>query len=180
MNVPSAPIARLRRRSLGFSLVEVVLAVGIAALGIITVLGLIPHGLEISRKTGNEMASHRIASVLFAEYQAGDWSNLGSGTFTETRYFDSDGVEILTSSSNFEGRLAYVAEATIPSQGEALPSNAGGSSAQSPYLRRVIVQVANTADKSFNFPSVGSSSSSGSAANTPNIDVYSQLIAKYH
>lgn len=35
----------------GFSLVEVTLAVAIAALAIITLLGLLPQGLEMARKT---------------------------------------------------------------------------------------------------------------------------------
>jgi uncharacterized protein (TIGR02598 family) len=39
------------RAAPGFSLVEVTLAVAIAALAMITLLGLLPQGLEMSRKS---------------------------------------------------------------------------------------------------------------------------------
>ena len=48
----------------GFSLVEVVLAVGIMAMGVVTILGLLPHGMEMSRKTANEQAETRIVDQL--------------------------------------------------------------------------------------------------------------------
>ncbi|OYW26293.1 MAG: hypothetical protein B7Z47_07745 [Chthoniobacter sp. 12-60-6] len=52
------------RSRAGFSLVEVALAVAIAALAIITLLGLLPQGLEMARKTSLMVSDSNILQQI--------------------------------------------------------------------------------------------------------------------
>jgi uncharacterized protein (TIGR02598 family) len=144
-------------RNAGFSLVEVVLAVGIMALGVVTILGLLPHGMEMSRKTANEQAETRIVDQLISEVQAADWSTMsgivgssnGSGVL---KYFDDQGLELGTGSGNLDN-LVYLARVRLLNaneitQGARIPST---SNLANPFLRRVQVEVAVTQDQQFNF-----------------------------
>ena len=115
------------------------MAVAIAALGIITLLGLIPHGLSTSRKTINEIATTRIVAQLIAEIQLADWTTLGVGTGEQSRLFDDQGVELTNAGSNPEG-LAYVARMQLPVQDVIFPKNT--TVGVEPNIRRVIVDVA--------------------------------------
>jgi uncharacterized protein (TIGR02598 family) len=138
----------------GFSLVEVVMAVAIAALGIITLLGLIPHGLSTSRKTINEIATTRIVAQLIAEIQLADWNTLQVNSTNQSRLFDDQGVEITKSSD--DSLISYVARLTLPSPDVALPRNNG--TGYESNIRRVIVDVAPVPVKNFfsNNPAPGS------------------------
>lgn len=150
-----------------FSLVEVVLAVGIMALGVVTILGLLPHGLEMSRKTANEMAEVRIVEHIIGELQSSDWANFNNG-LEQTRFFDDQGLELpdlSTSESRF--MLSYVAKVEVPQLDVYLPTN--NAPQLSPHLRRVTIKLiaAPLVDFNFNSPSPG----------VP-VKVHSQLIAR--
>lgn len=150
-----------------FSLVEVVLAVGIMALGVVTILGLLPHGLEMSRKTANEMAEVRIVEHIVGELQNADWASFNNG-IEQVRYFDDQGLELpdlSTSESKF--MLSYVAQVNVPQLDVYLPTN--NTPQLSAHLRRVTVKLiaAPLADFNFNNPSPG----------VP-VKVYSQLISR--
>ena len=144
-------------RNAGFSLVEVVLAVGIMALGVVTILGLLPHGMEMSRKTANEQAETRIVDQLIGEVQAADWTTM-SGIVSAAssnvilKYFDDQGLELGAGNGNLDN-LVYLARVRLVDQNEIgrgarLPSN---SNLTNPFLRRVQVEVAVTQDQQFNF-----------------------------
>jgi Tfp pilus assembly protein PilV len=58
---------RFRYRSHGaFSLVEVVLALGVVAVGIVAVIGLLPAGLQSSHSAQDETRATQIAQTVFA------------------------------------------------------------------------------------------------------------------
>lgn len=138
----------------GFSLVEVVLATGIMALGVITILGLLPHGLEMTRKTANEQAETRIVDQIVGELQSADWSGLQSQIGTpQRRYFDDQGLEITQSGNggDFNTLLTYVVEVTLPQLDVKLPSN--GTAAPNQNLRRVIIKMIAAPMMNFNFDS---------------------------
>jgi uncharacterized protein (TIGR02598 family) len=163
-NFPATPISKgFLTRNSAFSLVEVVLAVGIMAVGVVTILGLLPHGMEMSRKTANEQAETRIVDQLVGEAQASDWETMG-GVVTNsqgiTRFFDDQGLIIPSSSDSVSELLTYVARVRMSDSDEAtsgmqLPSK--NNKATNKNLRRVLVEVAATPDQSFNFdaPPVG-------------------------
>ena len=170
MKVFSRPKLSLPR-SAGFSLVEVVLAVGIMALGVVTILGLLPHGMEVSRKTANELAESRIVDSIVGDLQGVKW---GAGGLPETevigqnRYFDDQGLEIEPNDPDLEGLLSYVVNVELPPMDVRVPTNQVGAPANV-NLRRVVIRIISAPLKEFNF-----------ASPPPGVPVktYSQLIAK--
>lgn len=99
----------------GFSLVEVSLALGIVAFGVIAVFGLLPAGLDTFRLSNDTAVSSQILQKIISEAQETDFDQLikdktnnpiSSGTtgVKAIRYFDDQGKE-LTSGS---GAIYYV------------------------------------------------------------------------
>lgn len=152
MKTPLLQSATPHRPAAGFSLVEVVLAVGIMALGVVTILGLLPHGLEMSRKTANEMAEARIIEHIVGEMQSTDWQSLNSYG-QQMRYFDDQGLE-LPSLSTAEARFAlnYVARVEVPQLDVRLPTNSP-TTAVNQNLRRVTIRMVAAPLPDFNFDS---------------------------
>lgn len=136
----------------GFSLVEVVLAVGIMALGVVTILGLLPHGLEMSRRTANEQAETRIVDQIVGELQSSDWATLGGLLDNgEVRLiYDDQGLKALSPTLTTYVARVTLTEASESKQGMLLPSNKGGAE-RNKNLRRVKIEVAATQTRNFNF-----------------------------
>lgn len=168
MNTSIAHLYRQSRRC-GFSLVEVVLAVGIMALGVVTILGLLPHGLELSRKTANEQAETRIVDLIVGELQSTNWATLdGANAQTQTRYFDDQGLELTTTGGDeFAILLNYVVQVRIPPLDVRLPNNDGNMAANQ-NLRRVMIKMIAAPLRDFNFDQ---------PASAVPIKVFTQLVA---
>lgn len=176
-------------RADGFSLVEVALAVAIAALGIITCLGLLPEGLEMSRKTAQLAINSNILEQIIRDAENASWPVLkpahglpasypmqtdgGTASGAPLRLlYDFQGSKVEATS----GQISFVAEVGF-SGTCVLPGNP--SSANEPFLARLVIRVANSQDPEFQFPSTSSQGSSGSgAATTVNFLTYYHLIAK--
>jgi uncharacterized protein (TIGR02598 family) len=79
----------------GFSLVEVVIAVGVAAFALVALLGLLPSGLKTFKSTMNTAVGSQIAQRVFNDMQIANWSNLTN----TARYFDEQGNELTTSNA---------------------------------------------------------------------------------
>jgi uncharacterized protein (TIGR02598 family) len=58
---------QLRNRREGFSLVEVTLALAVIAIGLIAIIGLLPHGLQASRDAADNTIAATIAQDIFSE-----------------------------------------------------------------------------------------------------------------
>lgn len=84
------------RRTAGFSLVEVTLALGIVAFCLVSLLGLFAVGLESSRHSGRDTALSEVAARLINE-----WSRPGA-SLPSSGFVDHDG-EVNSS----EGIYAY-------------------------------------------------------------------------
>ncbi len=148
----NSPRQIVARSSKGFSLVEVVLAVAIMALGVVTLLGLLPHGLEISRKTANEIAEIRIIQQIVGEMQSASWASLATmAADDQRRYFDDQGLELITN-TEIEEELSFVVSVSMPALDVYLPTTAGVTpSPINQNLRRVEIKVAPFPVRDFNF-----------------------------
>lgn len=133
-------VLQSHRRQSGFSLVEVTLAVAIAALGIITLLGLMPQGLAMSQKTSLMVSNSNILENVIRDLENAQFSLLP--TAKVRRYFDNDGYEVKADSPD----ITFIAEID-PSRPAALPR----AEATQLYLKRMIIRVATTSNPSFEF-----------------------------
>lgn len=166
MYIPSHSQSTQRLR--GFSLIEVSIAMAIAALGAVTLLGLIPQGMDTMREAGDQAIRGRINQSILNELQMTPFdSNLtGSASPLDAYngrefYYDAQGEELSDSKTQGgasedrkKGSFAHVysARVSVPNEAKKLPENVGGAvfggygfdgaNSVNPYLRPVIVEVA--------------------------------------
>lgn len=79
----------------GFSLVEVVLSIGVVAFALMALLGLIPTGLKTFKSTMNTAVGSQIAERVFNDMQVTDWTNLVS----TNHFYDEQGSELTDSNA---------------------------------------------------------------------------------
>ena len=142
--------------SRAFTLIETTLAIGLTAVGLVVLMALIPHGLNVMKTAGDTSVEARIAQELTGEVLLTDWTLIDDFNYednSDLRYFDVEGTEVYAQETagrlqtpDFETRVAHVAQILIPEANSneefQLPSG-GGSPEPDPDLKRVIVRVAN-------------------------------------
>ncbi len=151
----------------GFSLIEVTIAMAIAALGIITILGLIPRGMDTMREAGDQAIRGRIEQAILNELQMTPFEDaMGSspldGYDGMEFYYDAQGEELSDSKSQGsvpedrkKGSMAHVFSARVwipKTSGGKAPEAVGGAqfrgfkldsaSDANPFIRPVLVEVA--------------------------------------
>lgn len=128
-----------------FSLVETVLAMAVMSLAVTVLLGLLPHGLEMSRKAGISAGEARISGDLIGELSQAGWTALSR--YDRNRfYFDDQGVRLAENQSEM---VAYVARVTLPGLLR-LPSGSGAG-VQNADLQRVTIDIASTGNRDYDF-----------------------------
>lgn len=140
------------------------------AVGVVTLMGLLPHGIEISGKTANELAVTRIVQQAVGEIQVSNWAQLDTAAGMPVRkFYDDQGIEIQQGSADFAYRLSYVAEVTVsPTAGAGgggvlqparLSSNSNSPAAvEQVNLRRVQINIVERPQEDFDFTSAPLSS----------------------
>jgi uncharacterized protein (TIGR02598 family) len=142
-------LARLRRAR-GFSLAETSMAVAITALGIISIMGLMPQGLETSRKTGNMSAQSRIMQNIISDMQNTDWTVLTTNLNQPNRVYDDQGVRLAGTGTD-AAMVSYVAHITFASS--SVPGSAFNTATGEPYMKRLVVKIANSTNPNYAFDS---------------------------
>jgi len=123
-------IKHRRHKRSGFSLVEVVLAIGIVAFAFIAVMGLIPVGLTVFNRSVNSTVQAQIAQRLFGEAQQVRFEDLS--TITDSgRFYDAEGLPVGEGNTPPVGGFIYHAVVNPPT--EVFLDNA--------YVRTVTVDI---------------------------------------
>ncbi len=144
------PVHLPRRRRAGFSLIEVTIALGISALGITSLLGLLPQGLSNLKKASDLAAETRISQLIISDVTQAQWEDKSGGdllsySYNGKRYYFDEMAQVLDAREPGPD-VAYVAQAFISTEGIAVP---GGKA--DPYLRRLTVKVKNTSLRDYDF-----------------------------
>lgn len=136
-----------------FSLIETVLALGIMGLAITALLGLLPHGIEMSRKAANVSAMSRIVDSVQSRLLMNSFAALKNLAST-TLHFDDQGA-ILEDGGDLT-TTSYVVRVR-PARGTALATIPGAAQNQETLLC-FAVDIAATANTNFNFDDAASKS----------------------
>ena len=149
----------IKRALAGFSLPEVTIAVGITAMGLTSVLGLVPTSLDTLKQAGNIAAETRITQKVLASLNSAEWTDADGAdrlkdVFQGRRYyFDEEAVELEAADAT-DQVVTYVAEVELATTDVHLSTeDASSTQAVDPFLRRVRVKVTNANRKDFDFAS---------------------------
>ena len=133
---------------------EVTIALAIAGLGFTTLLGLLPHGMEMVRHTSELSAGSKVIQKISGELQSAPWATINWTGYGARRYFTDEGVEIpaadVQNPANPYGLLTYVTSVYVQNQD---PEVLLPSGTAEPYLRKIRICVATTTNPSFSFDS---------------------------
>jgi uncharacterized protein (TIGR02598 family) len=157
MKHPGLKVQRLRTKA--FSLVEVVLAIGVVAFAFLAMFGLLPVGMTTFRQAVDTTIGSQIVLRIINEAQQTDYPTLIANP-TSQRYFDDQGNEVASLNNSI-----YTAEITI-SAPTSLPNT---STPDSTSLATVSVKFGNNP---------GHSPTPFDAASKIPYAVYSALIAR--
>lgn len=131
-------------RASAFSLIEVTLALGVAAFCLIAVFGLMPVGVQTSRNATSQTAATNIIAAVVSDLRATPSASATSSQFAitfgtaKTLYFDSAGqfTTLLTADSRYQINITWNPSAPTGSRyadlkvtwpAAATPANASGS-----------------------------------------------------
>ncbi len=149
-----------RSQSRGFTLIEVTIALAITAVALVTLMGMIPQGLQTMREAADQAIEARIHQQILSELQLTPYSSkTGSSDDSplndfdgQERYYDSQGIELLDfQAGKFEH--VYTARIHLPeNSGGTMPESVGGESYNgvklpgsdepgTEFLRVVVVEI---------------------------------------
>ena len=143
MNTPPTRPSAVPHRTRGFSLVESVVAIAIVSVSVLTLVGLLPGGIEDLRQSALKQAEARIIQTFVADYQMKSWGSAGANMQPQDKelYFDIRGTRI---SQKDTLDHAITGRATVDPEKPQLFGDKSGSN----HLRRVTIlisdQVQNT------------------------------------
>ena len=126
-------LKRKTRKNLGFSLVEIVVAVAIVATVMVALMGMIPTGLNTVKQASHTMSEIRIAQQILGEVQMTEWNELRDWEVEGPYFYDREGNKLPTSD---DPRKLYTCVVEL-----ADPPTLPGSAHPNTYLQRIIVKV---------------------------------------
>lgn len=143
------------RKERGFSLVEVTIAMAIAAVAMVTLMGMIPQGMSTMREAGDAAIEARIHQQVMNELQMAIYDEVKLDYDQLVVYYDGQGEEIGDSKSGYRSQddfaHIYSAKISLPDSGGALPESVGGGSfagfgfgdgSINTEIRMVVIEVA--------------------------------------
>lgn len=141
-----APVqTRPPTHTLGFSLVEVVLALGIVAISVVAVLGLMPVGLNAFQEANRSNIEAEIVAQIARNLEASSFTRLQTEFATpQTYYYDSEGRELFESGGAPPADWMYRTEVSLNEtqvQGENIRALGRTDPALQPLLRSAVIAL---------------------------------------
>lgn len=132
------PSALKTSTRLGFTIIETMLALAIVVTSVLTVVALLPSGLEDLRLSSMKQAEARIIQTFVADYEMKSWGKAGANMTLpdSTLYFDIRGT-LLPKAGGMDH--AITAKATMQTT---MPTLAGDQS-PSKHLRKLEIRITN-------------------------------------
>jgi len=135
----------------GFSLIEVALAVGVVAFAFVSLMGLLPVGLQVFRNTIDASVRSQIVQHVTTDALQTNFDVLTSSSNALTNvYFDDQGNEVAQTGSIYSVQVQVTPSTALPS-----PSSSGTNSDLATLLIQIAdnpAQVANPFSGSSNLP----------------------------
>ena len=98
------PVSRAGR---AFTLIEVLLALGIVSFAFMALCGMLPVGLKTYRDAMDATCRANIVRVVSAELAQSPYTNIDTTLMSSNRYFSDQGLEV-TSAADARFRVKYV------------------------------------------------------------------------
>ena len=112
INSPSANRAP-KVRACGFSLIEVTIAMGILSFALVTMLGLMPVGLNTLRGAADATTTAQIVQRISGEARLTSFENLPARFHNQEFYFDEEGGFLTNSPAAPPANVRYWAVTTV-------------------------------------------------------------------
>ncbi len=146
------PKLRSAAKVAGFSLIEVTIAVAITAVALVSLMGMLPKGMQTMSAATDRAIEGRIQQQVVSELMLTEWKNRGIFD-QEIRGYDDQGIHIATNGNVFAtGRtnadVIYRARIRMQGTSVVLP---GGE--VDPDLQLVLIDITGLSVSDFNFDS---------------------------
>lgn len=123
----------------GFTLAEVMIAMGIVASVMVALLGMMPLGVRAVREATNMTISGRISQEVISNIQQANWADVLKNYDRKTFTFDNEGFAIKTGN---QARPSFEARVTIPQDAVSI----GKTTYNVDTLKKILVEVEFTPD----------------------------------
>lgn len=139
--IPHLPFPPLKAVKPGFTLTEVVLAVGLCVFCLMPLFSLLPYGLESMRTSATRQAEARIIQSIITHYQMAAWmirhaDGSRSVALEENDFFfDQSGTEVTGAG---DPQRLYAVRVTF--------AVTGAAGAGHPYLRQAVLTISDQPD----------------------------------
>jgi uncharacterized protein (TIGR02598 family) len=142
---------KLRARRAGFTLAEVMIAMGIVASVMVALLGMIPLGVRSVREASNITICGRIAQEVISNIQQANWGAIESSFDKKTFYFDHEGFLMAGAGGGNGGGSGRGRDTTPSYEARILFTNTeniefGTTKYPKSTLRKVLIDVEYTPD----------------------------------
>lgn len=106
-----------------FSLIEVVLALGVVSFGFISVMGMVPVGLQNYQRSMDTAIRTQIVQHIFNEAIQTDFDTLVQSKTLADRYFDDQGIEVNGAQNYiYQVKVDVVTSTDLPSSPSSNPN----------------------------------------------------------
>lgn len=122
------------RSSRGFTLIEITIAITIASLALVGLLGMVPQGLRTMKMATDLAIEARIHQQIISELTQTDWENR-TNYHELIRFYDDQGIPVTESQNRADPELypiVYTARILVPNKGSTLPQKFAKQGGQRP------------------------------------------------